>query len=248
MTSFSNLDREHFSWRGAPPEALACNAFNPRRSMYIPPAHRVEDPVKVRSFIEANGFATVITTGEDGAPFASHLPVLLDVTPDGEVLRSHMARSNEQWRHFASGKEVLCIFHGPHAYISPSWYVSKNTVPTWTYAVVHVYGVPTVENDPAVMRAVIDDTTAKYEAGMPKPWTLNLPEPAVAGLMNALVAFAIRVTRIEAKFKIGQNRSAEDQAGMLAALSTAADSASRELADFIRESASGPAASASLDK
>lgn len=206
--------------------------------MYIPPANRIEDLVKVRAFIEANGFATVITTGEDGVPFASHLPVLLDVTPDGEVLRSHMARSNEQWRHLASGKEVLCIFHGPHAYISPSWYVSKIAVPTWNYAVVHAYGVPTVENDPAFMRAVLDDTTAKYEAGMPAPWTLNLPEPTVAGLMNAVVAFSIRVTRIEAKFKLGQNRSAEDQASMLNALSTAPDSASRELAEFIRESAS----------
>src|SRR5688572_17544632 len=101
--------------------------------MHVPPIHHIEDPEKIRALIAAHGFATLISQAEDGAPCASHLPVLLEATPHGDVLRSHMARANGQWRHFASGREVLCIFHGPHAYVSPSWYASKNAVPTWNY-------------------------------------------------------------------------------------------------------------------
>ena len=209
--------------------------------MFIPPANVIEDPAQIRAFIHAHGFATVISQGENDAPWASHLPLLLDESADGgsgDSLRGHMARANEQWRHFASNREVLCIFHGPHAYISPSWYVmSPKNVPTWNYAVVHVYGIPQVETDPAFMGQVLSDTTAKYEAHRPNPWQVDLDEPAIAGMMKAVVAFSIRITRLEAKFKLGQNRSAEDQAGLLAGLSNSPDFDSQALAQFIQRQA-----------
>jgi transcriptional regulator len=202
--------------------------------MYIPPFNRVEDRQAINAFIHAHGFATLITDN-NGAPWASHLPVLLDESPDGPgTLRSHMARANEQWRHLASDKEVLCIFSGPHAYISPSWYVEQHTVPTWNYATVHVYGIPKIVDD-AALKKIVFDTTEKYESSMPQPWTIPLSEREMDGMLKAIVGFSIEITRVEAKFKLGQNRSQDDQDKMLNALQQATDSDSRELAKFIQE-------------
>jgi transcriptional regulator len=197
--------------------------------MYIPPPNRVEDRQAVNAFIHARGFATVITNG-GGKTMASHLPVLLD--EETNVLRSHMARANEQWKQFASGDEVLCIFHGPHAYISPSWYEDQHTVPTWNYAVVHVYGKPTIV-DEAQLKQIVLDTTTKYESSMPQPWKIPLSEKEIGQMSKAIVGFKIDIERVEAKFKIGQNRSREDQEKMLRNLQSAADEESRALAKFI---------------
>jgi transcriptional regulator len=144
-----------------------------------------------------------------------------------------MARANEQWRHFGPGREALCIFHGPHFYISPSSYVMQETVPTWNYAVVHVYGKARVVEDPAILRQIVTDTTAKYESLRPVPWQITLPEAAFNGMLNAIVGFTIEITRIEAKFKLGQNRSQADQSGMLRELTASPDPASQQLASFI---------------
>jgi transcriptional regulator len=201
--------------------------------MYIPIAYRIEDQAKICAFIHAHGFASLVT--HDGtSPSVSHLPVLLDHTSDGDTLRGHMARANEQWQHFASGQEVLCIFHGPHAYISPSWYTSKIAVPTWNYATVHVYGKAKVETDPTFVRRVLDDTTSKYESHRKNPWKINFPEDTVSSLMKAVVGFSIQITRVEGKFKLSQNRSIEDQEAMLSALEQSSDVDSRSLAIFIK--------------
>jgi len=201
--------------------------------MYIPPFNRVEDRERTLKFIDTYGFGTVISDGPDGTLTASHLPVLLDRT-DGEwgTLRSHMARANPQWRHFEFGKEVLCIFHGPHAYISPSWYVMQHTVPTWNYGAVHLYGTPRLL-DEAGLRQVVFDTTERYESGMAVPWKIPLTESEMDKMLKAIVGFSIAITRIEAKFKLGQNRSAEDQEKMLRALQTSDRRGDNELADFI---------------
>ncbi len=201
--------------------------------MYIPTANRVEDPAKARAFIHAHGFATLVSA-DGGSPWASHLPVLLEESPQGDRLLGHMARANEQWRHLATGAEVLCIFHGPHAYVSPSWYAAKLAVPTWNYAAVHVYGTPRIEGDGALLRRILDDTTSKYESGMPAPWRMDFPPDTLAGYMKAIVGFSVQVTRIEAKFKLGQNRSPEDRAGMLSGLEKTGDPGSEALAKFIR--------------
>jgi transcriptional regulator len=200
--------------------------------MYIPVFNRVDDRKKINAFIHAHGFATIITQN-DGAPWASHLPVLLDESVDGHgTLRSHMARANPQWQHFASGEEVLCIFQGPHAYISPSWYVMQHTVPTWNYTAVHVYGVPKIVNDSA-LKEIVFDTTRTYESSLPNPWKIPLSEDEVGAMCKAIVGFSIEIARVEAKFKLGQNRSPEDQESMLRALRGASDNGSRELAEFI---------------
>lgn len=201
--------------------------------MYIPAANRVDDKTRINSFIQANGFATVVTQ-TNGRLCASHLPVLFDEAEKGHgVLRSHMARANEQWRHFESSEEVLCIFHGPHSYISPSSYVMQETVPTWNYAVVHVYGLAKIVEDAALLRQIVTDTTTKYESHRPIPWKITLPEAALAAMLNAIVGFTVQITKIEAKFKLGQNRSQADQSGMLRDLLASPDPASQQLACFI---------------
>lgn len=202
------------------------------RTMYIPAMNRVEDPATVNAFIHAHGFATLVTQ-HGGVPFATHVPVLFD--EEKRELVTHIARANEQWRHFAGGAEALCMFHGPHAYISPSWYASKaGMVPTWNYAAVHVYGVPEVIEEPAVIQRIVVDTTTKYESKRARPWTLEMPQDKLDGMLRAIVGVRIAITRVEAKFKLGQNRLPEDRAGMLAGLEAAGDADSAGLAAFIR--------------
>jgi transcriptional regulator len=197
--------------------------------MYIPALNRVDDREAISAFLNGHSFATLITN-DDGKLSASHLPVLFDEAAN--LLRSHMARANEQWKHFRDQSEVLCIFHGPHAYISPSWYEQQHTVPTWNYAVVHVYGTPSLV-DTAELKQIVFDTTAKFESTMPEPWKIPLSEQEIAGMVKAIVGFKIHITRVEAKFKLGQNRSLEDQEKMLRHLQAAADEESRALGRFI---------------
>ena len=199
--------------------------------MYIPATNRIEDRETINAFIHAYGFATVITE-QDGRPWGSHLPVLLDESAG--LLRSHMARANEQWRHFAADGEVLCIFHGPHAYISPSWYVQQHEVPTWNYAAVHVYGFPRVVEEQAALKQIVTDTTEKYEALMPRPFEITLSDAEIDRMLRAIVGFTVEITRVEAKFKLGQNRSAEDREGTVRGLASSGHLPSMELAEFTK--------------
>jgi transcriptional regulator len=170
--------------------------------MYVPAYTRVGDPEILREVIRDHPFAT-LTTVRDGVPVATHLPFFLD----GDVLVAHMARANPQWRDF-DGREVLVVFSGPHAYISPRWYRSPQaSVPTWNYVAVHAYGVPEVL-DRAGTRDALDRLVAKEEARFPEPWRAD--EETVAGFIGAIVAFRIPIRRIEGKLKLSQNREGED--------------------------------------
>lgn len=196
--------------------------------MYIPASFRIDDRQTLNDFIESHAFATVVSV-QDGVPFASHIPMLLDRT--GNVLLGHMARANPQWRHFESGDEVLAIFTGPHAYVSPSWYSNSPAVPTWNYAAVHVYGVPRLISPDRTALAV-DMLVRKYEAHRETPWPNELPDEFRKRMLAAIVGFEIPMARIEGKFKLGQNRSDEDQFGMLRGLRNDGPEATA-LANFI---------------
>ena len=141
-----------------------------------------------------------------------------------------MARANPQWRQFHGDTEVLTIFQGPHAYISPSWYVSDVAVPTWNYTAVHVYGIPRVVSDHEKIVSLLEETVRFYEASFERPWPGTLPDELRDQLIDSIVAFEIDVTRIEGKFKLGQNRSAEDVAGVYRALAASQNAQHRELA------------------
>jgi len=200
--------------------------------MYIPAAFRVEDPGKLAAFVQRHSFATLVT--HDGtAPFASHVPMLLRAGGEHGTLVSHLARANPQWQHFASGQEALAIFHGPHSYISPSWYETAPAVPTWNYAAVHAYGVPSIISDREQVGALLGDLITTYEASFAQPWPGELPEDYREKMMNGIVAFEMPIRRIEGKFKLGQNRPAADVQGVHAALSQAGDAESRAVAELM---------------
>jgi transcriptional regulator len=119
-----------------------------------------------------------------------------------------MARANPQWREL-TGRDVLTIFSGPHAYVSPSWYGVSPMVPTWNYLAVHVYGRLELIDDEATLLSLLQDTAAKYEAPRAQPWTFTNDDPYVQKLLKAIVGFRIVISRIEGKWKLGQNHSAE---------------------------------------
>jgi transcriptional regulator len=182
--------------------------------MYIPSAFRAADPAALYELIERHGFGTLVTV-LDGAPFATHLPFVLD--RGRGVLLGHVARANPHWRAFDGSAEALVIFQGPHAYVSPSWYTTAPAVPTWNYAAVHVYGVPRRLDEPALLD-LLGRLVEQYESGRPRPWTMDLPPDYREKMLRAIVGFEVPMTRVEGKFKLNQNRSAEDRAGVIRAL------------------------------
>lgn len=203
--------------------------------MYSPTAFVENDPAVLLDFMAAHGFATMFSLVE-GAPFASHLPLLPQRDADGKiVLLGHLARGNPQWRE-ADGQRVLAVFHGPHAYISPRWYETKNTVPTWNYMVVHAVGSLRCLADPVATRAVLARLTAKYEADSAAPWSMDeLDEQVARGLAEGIVAFEITVDSLEGKFKLNQNHPAERQKRVITALLERGDAESVAVANAMRD-------------
>jgi transcriptional regulator len=184
--------------------------------------------------MEQHSFATLVTL-EAGLPMANHLPLMAERHPEyGDRLVGHMARANPQWRTFADTSEALVIFHGPHAYVSPSYYVTKPNVPTWNYAVVHAYGRPRVIEEPTEVLSLLRESSARYEAGFEKPWSPDQAEEYVWKLLTSIVAFELRITRLEGKFKLSQNRSEEDQRSMLESLERSSVPENQELATLMR--------------
>jgi len=203
--------------------------------MYIPPAFEVEDPERLARFMVQNSFATLITQDENGLPFASHVPLLYEPEPKPGLLLGHLARANTQWRHFENQRDVLVIFHGPHAYISPRWYDSSPAVPTWNYAVVHAYGTPTVFTGENRLEALVRQVVKFYEGDGENSWRADLPPDFMSKQLKAIVGFEIRLNRLEGKFKLGQNRQKEDIIGTYNALNQSARAEDRLLAEFMKD-------------
>ncbi|TXL73430.1 FMN-binding negative transcriptional regulator [Vineibacter terrae] len=182
--------------------------------MYIPAHFDLKDLAAAQALMRARSFATLVSTGEDGAPFVTHLPLLLQddaAAPHGRLI-GHVARPNPHWRLFDRGAPSLAVFHGPHAYISPNWYTSPNLVPTWNYTAVHAYGTPRILADSNQALAVVEQLAAWFEASLPQPWsTARLPPGNALAQMRGIVAFEMPIERLEAKAKVGQNRLAADQ-------------------------------------
>jgi transcriptional regulator len=191
--------------------------------MYLPNSFREDDPALLHELMRQNNFA-ILVTQHDGAPFATHLPFMIDAQrgPHGTLL-AHMARANPQWRDFAAGREALVIFQGPHAYISPSWYAAMPSVPTWNYAIVHAYGVPRIVEDHDRLYEILKRLVDTHEAAFEQPWRMELPDDYMDKMMRAIVGFEIEITRLEGKLKLSQNRSAIDQRQVVAALSESND-------------------------
>jgi transcriptional regulator len=189
--------------------------------MYVP-AHFAASPDDVRALLSSHGAADLITA-TDGGLVASTLPLVFDPdTGEHGVLRGHVARNNPQWSTPALG-EALVILRGSDAYITPSWYAAKarhgRVVPTWNYAVAHVYGQLVVHDDADWLDAHVRRLTAQHEASEPHQWSVDdAPERFVRGQLRAIVGLELRITRIEAKLKLSQNRADDDIEGVVAGL------------------------------
>ena len=156
-------------------------------------------------------FATLITP-HAGEPNITHLPLLhvADCEPHG-TLFGHFARANPHATHAAEA-ESIAVFHGPHAYVSPSWYGDPvNAVPTWNYTVVHAHGTIQLAAEPAETRAILDALINRFEALRAKPWKVAMDAAKLDALVRAIVGFRLRIKRVDAKFKLSQNRTPEDQ-------------------------------------
>lgn len=189
--------------------------------MYLP-RHFTMDDDELTAVVRSVGAADFVTVGPDGTPESSLLPVLLDT--DRRVLRAHMARANPQWRHIpAAGSRALAIVSAPQAYVSPTWYASKlehgRVVPTWNYSAVHITGVLTVHDDATWVRRMVTELTGAHEGPRSTPWAIeDAPAAFVKSQLRAIVGIELRVESMIGKAKLSQNRSAADQAGVVAGL------------------------------
>ncbi len=212
--------------------------------MYQPPHFR-EDRLDVQhALIRAHPFGALVSIGPDGLT-ANHYPFTVDAVagPLG-TLRAHMSKANTQWKSLDGAGEVLAIFQGDEGYITPSWYETKRetgkAVPTWNYALVHVYGRARAIQDRDWLARHVSELTDLHEAGREEPWAVSdAPSDFVDGLLKGIVGVEIEITRIEGKWKMSQNRPAADRAGVVEGLAAQGDERSRALAGLV-EAAGAP--------
>ncbi len=206
--------------------------------MYTPGFNAVTDEAEVRRMVAAVGSAQLVSTGPDGYPAATLLPVVWR----DDVVVAHLARANEHWQHL-DGAAVLLVVTGPDAYVSPGWYAAKaehgRVVPTWNYSVVQLRGRATVHQDPAWLRRAVDDLTDAHEAHRAQPWaTDDAPAAFVDGQLRGIVGVEVVVERVEGKAKLSPNRSEADRAGVVTGLLAEPDPRATAVAGQMRVSRS----------
>jgi transcriptional regulator len=207
--------------------------------MYIPAAFRETRTAVLHAHIREHSFGTLVSQLR-GELLATHMPFLLDDKrgPNGTLL-GHMARANPHWQAFELGVQSLVIFQGPHAYISPRWYVSEQSVPTWNYTVVHAYGTALLIEDPRRVRELLECTVRTFEGDAPSAWrTARVSESYITNLARGIVAFELPIERLEGKRKLSQNRPLADVEGAAAGLEASGDATGAAVADLMIEAAS----------
>lgn len=203
--------------------------------MYCPAAFRQDDLPSLHAQIQASGLAIVTSSGAQGLQ-ASHLPLLLE-PGEGEfgTLYGHFARANPHWRDLADGAEALVVFSGADAYVHPGWYPAKaehgKVVPTWNYIAVHAWGQAEVFDEPERLLQLVSRLSERHEQGRPQPWAVSdAPREYIDSMLRAIVGFALPIRRLEGKWKLSQNRSVSDQAGVRTGLAASASLRDQELA------------------
>lgn len=200
--------------------------------MYIPHHYKNENIEEVKKFLQENSFG-ILVNQLDGKPWATHIPLELDTDVNGKaILVSHIAKANPQWKEFKKQPEVLCIFNGPHSYISSSWY-KEEEVPTWDYIAVHVYGKLTILDEDAVMQS-LHKLVNKYEKSSKKPISLDDMSPKTLKQIKGVVGFKIEITDIQAAYKLSQTRP-EDHATIIAELKETNKSNSIAISEEIKK-------------
>ena len=206
--------------------------------MYLPAAFDEPDVGRLHRLIDDIAIAILVSAGADGLE-ASHLPVLLDAGagPHGTIL-GHLARANPHWRRLDGG-EVLLVLQGPNGYVSPNWYPTKQetgmVVPTWNYVAVHVTGEARTFDDRDSLRDLVTRLTERHERRFAAPWSVaDAPAGFVDRMLGQIVGVAVRITRLEGKLKLSQNRPPEDRRGVVAGLDATGDAGDALLAAAMR--------------
>lgn len=205
--------------------------------MYTPPKFKENDPGTIRAVIRGAGLATLVTATTDGIQ-ATPLPLLFD---EGEgphgVLLGHVSKANRQWRLAPMG-DGLAMFSGPDAYVTPSWYSTKEetgkVVPTWNYVAVHAYGPVEFFDEEGRVRDVVSRLTSLHESGRAEPWSVaDAPEAYIRSQLKGIVGVKLTITRLEGKRKMGQDESAEDRMGAARGLAASDKATDRAVAPLI---------------
>ncbi|MBR9854411.1 MAG: FMN-binding negative transcriptional regulator [Algicola sp.] len=199
--------------------------------MYIPPHYQYHNIDEIKDFLKENSFGILINI-VGNKPWGTHIPLELETDVDGgDVLVGHIARANPQWQNFTDKAEVLCIFNGPHAYVSSSWY-KEEEVPTWNYIAVHVYGslhILTEEETMESMYRLVD----KYEKSSKNPISLKDMSPKTLRQVKGVVGFKIKISDIQATYKLSQTR-AEDHKKIISELEERTDPGSKGIARHMK--------------
>lgn len=203
-------------------------------SLYTPTHFATHDRVAIARLMHEHSFATLVTPAAPET-LVSHLPLLLvpGCEPHGTLL-GHFARANPHWQHVREVQSIA-IFHGPHAYVSPSWYGdSERMVPTWNYATVHAHGTLELVDDAVEAQGIMDALVQRFEGARAAPWKFKREERERNALMGSIQPFRMRIRRIDAKFKLSQNRSRDDRGRVIAALRVEGYPEADETADWMQ--------------
>ncbi len=199
--------------------------------MYTPQQYKNENLAEIKKFIVANSFG-ILVTQVDAKPWATHIPLELDTDYNGnDILVGHIAKANPQWNYFKEDAQVLCIFNGPHSYVSSSWY-KEEEVPTWNYIAVHVYGTLKVQTEEALL-ASLHKLVDKYEANSKEPVSSREMSAKTMRQIKGVVGFEIKIEDIQATYKLSQGREA-DHPKIIAELEETEDSGSKAIATCMR--------------
>ena len=214
--------------------------------MYIPEHNRVHHDADAVAFMRANPFAILISCTTDG-PFATHLPLFVREEEGKIQLRGHVAKANPHWRYLEQQAQCLTIFHGPHSYISPANYTARESVPTWNYGAVHLYGNARLFSSRGELHAMLNELIETFEPAYGRQWE-TMTQTFRENMLRQIVGFEIVATRIEGKFKLSQNRTREDQANVIASLEKANDTVVSGVAKMMKEQRLGGIASDKEDE
>ena len=201
--------------------------------MYIPEHFRLRHDADAVAFMRANPFAILIsTTGAE--PYATHLPLFVETKEEKVLLRGHVAKANPHWHYLEQEPQCLTIFHGPHSYISPTNYGARESVPTWNYVAVHVYGNARIFSSREDLHRMLHELMETFEPAYRKQWE-SLSDTFRENMLRHIVGFEIVATKIEGKFKLSQNRTREDQANVIASLEKSEDSVVSGVSRMMKE-------------
>ena len=187
--------------------------------------------------MRANPFAIMISSTDEG-PFATHLPLSVRGDEDRLVFRGHVAKANPHWRYLEQDPACLTIFHGAHAYVSASNYATRENVPTWNYGAVHVYGNARLFSSQEELQGVLHELIGTFEAAYAEQWA-SLSQSYRERMLSHIVGFEIAVTKIEAKFKLSQNRTREEQSKVMASLEKSDDTIVSGVSGLMRQQGLG---------